>query len=331
VSTDATSDAWGVGVVFNTTTSTYRTFSEHWTGTSWSLAPTPNPLKNQQLNGVAAISPSNAWAVGFTSNSTWAANRTLVIHWNGTGWSTVASPDPSTGENDLWGAWAASSTDAWAVGDYSASGGEKTLAIHWNGVSWSAVPTPNPTSYDNLHRVFGTSSSDVWAVGTAYNNSTDVASPLVEHWNGVSWRVVSSPSLGDSYIRGGWATSAGDAWIVGEWDGPAPNYTPHQLVYHWNGTSWSSVSSPSSANYELDGVSASSAADAWIVGVNSTNGGRRTLIEHWNGSSWSIVTSPNRTGSSYDDLYATAMRPTGLVWAVGDSSGGSLIEQNPQG
>ena len=141
------------------------------------------------------------------------------------------------------------------MGEYTASGGvEKTLAVHWNGASWSVVPTPNPTSYDNLHRVFGSSSTDVWAVGTAYG-ANGIARPLTEHWNGTKWSVVASPSLGDSYIRGGWALSPSDAWFVGEWDGPAPTYTPHQLVYHWNGTSWSSVTSPSSVNYELDGVS----------------------------------------------------------------------------
>jgi hypothetical protein len=329
VSTDAASDAWAVGVVFNPTTTTYRTLGEHWNGTAWNVVATPNPSKNQQLNGVAAISPTNAWTVGFANSSTWAANRTVIAHWNGSSWSTVASPNPTTGEDELWGVYAASANDVWAVGNYSASGGvAKTLAVHWNGTSWSVIPTPNATSYNNLHRVFGTSSTDVWAVGTAY--TTDAA-PLVEHWNGVKWSIVPSPDLGDSYIRGGWATSSHDAWFVGEWDGPAPNYTPHQLVYHWNGTSWSSVASPSSTAYELDGVAASSPSDAWIVGVNSTSGGRRTLIEHWNGTSWSLVASPNQTGSSFDDLYAAAMLPTGVVWGVGDRSGGTLTVRTTNG
>jgi hypothetical protein len=324
---DSATDAWTAGVYFSPTTSSFRTLAEHWNGSSWTLTPTPNPLANQQLNGVAAISPANAWAVGFANNSGWATNRTMIVHWNGTLWTNVASPNPTAGEDELWGVWAASATDVWAVGDYTASGGvKKTLAEHWNGTGWSVIPTPNPTSYDDFHRVFGSSSTDVWAVGTVYSGEF---APLVAHWNGVRWSVVPSPSLGDSYIRGGWATSSTDAWIVGEWDGPAPTYTVHQLVYHWNGTSWTSVSSPSSQSYELDGVAARSTTDAWIAGVNSTSSTRQTLLEHWNGTSWSVVSSPNR-GTGPNDFYAIAMLPTGVGWAVGDG-GGTLIEQTLNG
>jgi hypothetical protein len=169
----------------------------------------------------------------------------------------------------------------------------------------------------------------VWAVGTAYIGGEPA--PLTMHWNGTKWSIVPSPNLGESYIRGGWATSPSDAWIVGEWDGPPPTYTPHQLVYHWNGSSWTSVASPSNNYYELDGVAARSTTDAWIAGVDSSvYPNRKTLLEHWNGTSWSRVSSPNAsTGSS--DLYAIAMGPTGDTWAVGDGGPGTLTEQNLQG
>jgi hypothetical protein len=322
---DATNDAWGVGAVFDPPTSTYRNLAEHWNGASWAITPTPNPLKNQQLNGVAATSPTNAWAVGFANNSTWGANRTVIARWNGTRWSTVPSPNPSAGENDLWGVWAASATDAWAVGFYSTStGGQKTLAEHWNGTSWSVVPTPNASTYNNFHRVFGTSSSDVWAVGTAYNQSNNVSAPLVEHWNGSSWKVVSIPVLGDTYLRGGWATSRSDAWIVGEKTGPAPDYDESPLVYHWNGTSWKSVASPS-GDLDLWGVAAKTPTDAWIVGTryDSRTNAYLTLIEHWNGTSWSVNPSPNRTTASgaINELNAVTILPGGLTWALGDSTG----------
>jgi hypothetical protein len=336
VSTDGASDAWTVGVGFNPSNSTYQTVSEHWNGTAWNVVATPNPLSNSWLTGVAALSPTDAWAVGFASRAGWATNHTLIAHWNGTSWSTVPSPNPnSSSENDLWGVWAASPNDVWAVGDYLPGGGdEKPLAEHWNGTSWTAVATPNAGPYANFHRVFGTSSTDVWAVGTDENTSTGVTDPLIEHWNGVKWSTVPAPSLGDSYLRGVWATSPSDAWVVGEWDSPAPSYTPHPLVYHWNGASWKSVSSPSGA--ELWGVTSKTSTDAWIAGVKSGAGFYQTLIEHWDGASWTVTPSPNKTTASgaINELNAITMLPSGLVWAVGDfntGNGGPLIEQTLHG
>ena len=47
------------------------------------------------------------------------ASDTLILHWNGSAWSQVASPSPSSfGYNFLYGVSAVSGGDAWAVGYY---------------------------------------------------------------------------------------------------------------------------------------------------------------------------------------------------------------------
>ena len=45
------------------------TLIEHWNGTAWTQVPSPNPSGDNVLDGVAATSASNAWAVGFYSPS----------------------------------------------------------------------------------------------------------------------------------------------------------------------------------------------------------------------------------------------------------------------
>jgi hypothetical protein len=45
------------------------TLVEHWNGTAWTQVPSPNPSGDNELDGVAATSASNAWAVGFYSPS----------------------------------------------------------------------------------------------------------------------------------------------------------------------------------------------------------------------------------------------------------------------
>src|SRR5712691_9148193 len=62
---------------------------------SWSAAdepPNPGGLsKPDILNGVTVLSSTNAWAVGSYFNGV--ADRTLIVHWNGSVWKVVASPN----------------------------------------------------------------------------------------------------------------------------------------------------------------------------------------------------------------------------------------------
>src|SRR5215472_16536114 len=99
------------------------------------------------LNGVAALSPADAWAVGYSKTSNGA--KTLVLHWNGATWARVASPNPATGYRELSAVTVLSPADAWAVGHYNPiGGGNRTLALHWNGESWAQVPSPSPDVID---------------------------------------------------------------------------------------------------------------------------------------------------------------------------------------
>jgi hypothetical protein len=105
--------------------------------------------------GVSARSGSDAWAVGFDSSYyTPDVEDTLTLHWNGTAWTQVASPTPSSiSYNELYGVSARSGSDAWAVGDYgdcaTALGKTDTLIAHWNGTAWtnaSAITTVTSVS-----------------------------------------------------------------------------------------------------------------------------------------------------------------------------------------
>jgi hypothetical protein len=65
-----------------------RTFIEHWNGRGWKLL--KNPAAGEtSLDGVAATSPCNAWAVG----SLWGVNPSiaLIMQWNGRAWKQVSS------------------------------------------------------------------------------------------------------------------------------------------------------------------------------------------------------------------------------------------------
>ena len=62
--------------------------------------------------------------------------ETLILHWDGSRWSQVPSPNVSGGANQLFGITAISANDIWAVG----TAGGAPLAMRWNGSDWSVVP-----------------------------------------------------------------------------------------------------------------------------------------------------------------------------------------------
>jgi hypothetical protein len=326
--------AWAVGYYLNGTAN--QTLIEHWNGTAWKVQPSPNPegsSRQHELDGVAATSPSNAWAVGFESNGT--AGQTLVEHWNGTAWKAQKSPDPggSSQDNELFGVAATSSKNAWAVGEYHKGAAYQTLIEHWNGKAWKVQPTPDPGgSHKNngFNAVTATSPTNAWAVGD-YSNGT-ARQTLIAHWNGSSWKRVPSPSPGgssrDDYLFGVAAASATNVWAAGDYFKGTADRT---LVEHWNGSGWKLQRTPNvggSATYnDLSGVVAASPTDAWAVGGYYTGTGYKTLVVHWNGTAWSLQPSPNPGHASLSDyLDGVAATSSTNAWAVGDYYNGSIYQ-----
>src|SRR5262249_46375021 len=128
---------------------------------------------------------------------------------------------------------------------------------------WQIVPSPNQsTSLNGLFGVAAVSSNDVWAVGHYANDIASASQPLIEHWEGTIWSIVTSPhgGSGNSNIYGVAAVSSNDVWAVGGYGGQT-------LVEHWDGTAWSIVPSPNqgTGGY-LYGVTAVSSNDVWAVG-----------------------------------------------------------------
>lgn len=117
-----------------------------WSGTSWEKFLLPGKAGSQgytQTPGnLAASSASSAW-VGQTLTNSAGRNRTDVIHWDGSAWSQVQTPNPSAVGDWLNGVAARSDTDAWAVGGSGKPGKTaRALVLHWNGTKWLTVRLP---------------------------------------------------------------------------------------------------------------------------------------------------------------------------------------------
>ncbi len=315
-------DAWAVGYIY--AGSLYRTLTEHWDGTHWSVVPSPNQgTGHNYLQAVTALASNDVWAVGYMSAT---PDRTLILHWDGSTWSIVPTPNSTGGSNRLFGVTATSTNDVWAVGYACANNnctgtGTQPLIEHWEGNAWTIAGSASYGSGWNhyLYAVTVVSAADVWATGYYNIFYGEAGASLIEHWNGNTWSIIPSPNPGTStnslYAIAGVAYN--DVWAAGHYYVYNTNrwYTS---IEHWNGSTWTTVSSPNVAgsNY-LEGLAVVASNDVWAVGHSGDSPGR-TLVLHWDGSAWSIVPSPNSNDSNGSNvLNAVAAGSSTNIWAVG--------------
>jgi FG-GAP-like repeat len=87
-------DVWAVG--YYNDGSAERPLALHWNGTTWSNSPIPGA---GSLRKVRAVTASNVWAADTYYNASLQRNQTLVVHFDGTAWTTVVSADaPKSGD-----------------------------------------------------------------------------------------------------------------------------------------------------------------------------------------------------------------------------------------
>ncbi|HET6848836.1 MAG TPA: hypothetical protein VFH74_08255 [Gaiellales bacterium] len=130
---------WGVGSVFwhdAVTGYNSRPLIIHYNGLGWQRVAAP-PATGQfdGYSDVAAISPTDVWAVG-----TGGAQRLspLLAHYDGTSWTTVSVPAAPSGA-ELASVAATGSHDVWALGG---AGSGHAFYLHYDGHAWQQLAPP---------------------------------------------------------------------------------------------------------------------------------------------------------------------------------------------
>lgn len=315
-------DCWAVGY-YNNNVSTYQTLIQHWDGASWSLVPSPNTGTNHSnvLRAVSCVSANDCWAIGMSSEPG-SPQRTLVLHWDGTAWTRVDSPNSGDSDyNYLFGVACASASDCWAVGYRSSASGFQTLVLRWNGSAWSIAASPNAGGTQSfLEGVTCVAANDCWAVGWSVNATTGNNQTLIERWNGTAWAIVTSANAllsTHNDLHGVTCVAANDCWAVGASNNGSAQQT---LVERWDGTAWTVASSPSTGltdNNTLRAVACSSATECFAAGSHVADADQ-TLVLRWDGSQWTAVTTPNSGAAEDNTLFGVTCLPgTAGCWAAG--------------
>lgn len=221
----AANDVWAVGS-YSASSSTSQPLIERWNGASWQVIASPNP-NGATASSFAAVAripgTSHLWATGSARYGPAPSGgigyfQPLIERWDGTAWRIVTAPTLPSGSlaGELRGVVALSATDAWAVGDYTASNHTiRTLIAHWDGTSWQAVSSPD--AWGSLTSVAAAGARDVRAVGHIAISDGANQHLLIEQWNGTTWQIMTSPEpSGTRYSLSSVTTdSTGAFWAVG--------------------------------------------------------------------------------------------------------------------
>jgi hypothetical protein len=293
---------------------------------SFKVTPSEKPAGSElnSLSGVAAISASDAVAVGDTRSSKSASTfRALIEQFDGKEWKSVNSASvTATDTTFLGGVAATGEKNVWAVGSDRKAGPEtksESLIEHFNGKEWTRVASPaGEPPAAALNGVSADSETDAWAVGESHspNPHEGAIETLIEHFNGKEWSVVPGatgpfPDARENRLVSVDALSPSNVFA----DGFSGDGDP--LAEHFNGKEWSVADLPVlRASGRLRSISASSSTDVWAVGF--ANG--EPLAFHFNGVEWSVVATPTLPGTkpagNLDGVLD--LSPTN-VWAVGFS------------
>jgi hypothetical protein len=138
------------------------------------------------------------------------------------------------------------------------------------------------------------------AVG--YSVSTKVR-PLVERWNGISWKILSTPRPGRAWwyeLTDVSCPGTGDCTAVGGAIGRGVDAQERPLAEHWGGGSWTIQRTP---NPHAENGSDLTAVSCPATGVCEAAGGYTFAdVEDsifalgWNGSKWTIQAQPDPGG-----------------------------------
>jgi hypothetical protein len=254
----------------------------HWNGANWAAT---NPATALDLTGVSGSSATNVIAAGAAGT---------VLRWNGSSWTT----EDAGVTRDFRTAAVGDSAHAWVAGSFGSM-------VFWDGTRWFDFSGMYPSTQINgswasgsafwfvgssgfiLHGVvFGGSGFPITVVpvrGDAGTVTTDLnavatysSGPALRWAVGNGNTVLMSDSgvvpgatdagfrpsewilqtgCGSTDLFGVWVTSATNGWAVGK----------NGTICHWDGTSWSAVSS--GAGSDLRGIWGPNAGEIWAVGV----------------------------------------------------------------
>ncbi len=265
------------------------------------------------LHSVWGSSPADVYTVGEPGGGF----ESAIFHYDGLAWSTHATEPGAT----LFGVWGSGPADVFAVGASPLGDrGYDGVILHYDGTAWTAMQGPGVGTADgsvqvSFYSVWGTSGTDVFAVGQSY---ADRGQGMIARYDGAGWSAMTVPTAEDQVFRDVFGTSPQDVYVVG-YIAPfvglrrAPSFRARRgqfstgTILRFDGSQWLEVLSADATSFS--GVWASAPDDVFAVGSSNDF----AAIYHFDGSSWSAMSVPQTGplldvwGTSASDVYAVGL------------------------
>ena len=257
-----------------------------------------------------------------------------IFHYNGTTWSQTYSEDGPVLES----VWGTGPTSAFAVGsDPLAAFSTDGILLRFDGSTWSRMTGPGVGTTDgsrqvSFHGVWGTSETNVYAVGIVFDQ---ISHALVARYDGARWTAIPLSADDDRVLEDVHGTSASDVFAVGFLDrsqslqrGQLTSSLRTRrrqgslgLILHYDGTNWTEFAAVEPESY-FNGVWSNAPNDVFAVGGRGVSG----IIYHYDGITWSAMTVPPTGelfevwGAAANDVYAVGagviLHYDGSAWTV---------------
>lgn len=291
---------------------------EHWDGKTWQIVAspgvnsnTPDPLDSDQLTNISAISANDIWVVGTQAvqinlqqgnpPSSFPTSAPLAEHWDGTSWTKRPLPSSFQKEGlSFANIQALSSNDVWSFGS--------AAVFRFSFVNINQVKPTTPAIISAISKAISvTGSPSGWSAGSSTSH--------VVHWDGQNWNEMKLPnslskntSLSDVAV-----ISDNNIWAIGSNIDPKNKQKDGvAVIYHWDGSVWSSVAGAPGMDPKSSLVSISVIApdNLWLLGSTSKN---QPLMEHWDGKAWSVVSPTSPANGSVTDMALAGKHAWALV------------------
>lgn len=282
-------------------------------------------MVTDSLFSVAVVPHSkDVIAVGAVYSS--ASARNLVEMWRGQKWVSTSTPKTAPGVTfpQLTAVWAASATDAWAVGGATEGSLPTAQLLRWGGRAWRTAAVAGLPKGADFSSVSGSSADNLWAVGSVITNPRTYASkPLEAHFNGKRWSVSEMGPAGGS-VTAVSVVSARDAWAIG---GFLTTTKTTPFILHFNGKRWSTVKAPIPAGSYLGALSAKGTT-VWVSGITSTTTSSSDYLLHLSGRRWSKVATPRGVTG---EVRALTTVSSSVLWMAASTTSTAISAEYTKG
>lgn len=276
------------------------------------------------VNGVWGTSATNVFAVG---------DRGTILRWTGTRWSGMASPQTA----HIGAVWGLNATEVYAVG----YGG---FVLRYDGNRWETLRARVPAGNEYLFGIWGTSPSDLWAVGLRLDEDSGDRFKLLLHYDGATWQEVPTGTNPAGRYEGVWGTGPNDVYVAGQVYPDAG--APYGAVLHYDGSAWTEVAAtgangtviavwgtgsdvfavgtePNAGTGLDDGVILRRSGSAWTRTALPRAGRDRLLSSVWGTSATDVYVGAHDRVPDSDVVATTILRWNGAAWSETDVPGTS--------